>query len=569
LESRVLLSSVAFEAGSVYAAGSLARQIVTADLNGDGKSDLAVAEFAGSSVTVLLNRGDGTFGEGSNFATAGPLSTSITHGDFNGDGKEDLAVGMETQVGVFFGAGDGTFGPEVDYEVWSGTNYGAFSVTAGDFNGDGKLDLATDGTDNNVVLLMNQGDGTFDRVDYSRPMTNSVFRVQAADMNGDGRTDLVAYIASMALATPGVRVEVWMNDGSGGFNQAEYPLGDQRSQGPSSLTVEDLNGDGMPDVVAAMPDEQIVSVFMNNGDGTLAAKLDYGQLKLRQATVSDVNGDGKLDLLTSALEDTISVRLNDGNGNFGPARSLCTGQERQGVPWTMASGDFNGDGAADLAVGLTNASTNSGALLVMLNANTTGTPTSLSLAQSAGQTLEQQAVVFAARVWTENAGAATGRVRFVVDGATLGTAPVINGVAVFKTTALKAGAAGHAVVAIYEGDAGHGGSISHQVAHEVKARPRVAPHPVAGQVNVPLAMGWVDSLNGRVVKGWAAGPAVAVTVDGRYVGVAAAKEMRSGLGRHGFRFTLPVLATGRHVVRVFGVDVRTGRLVLLGGKVIG
>src|SRR5206468_5832743 len=138
--------------------------VAIGDLNGDGKSDLAVANFAetyGNTVSVLLGNGDGSFGPKSDYGTgSGPYS--VASGDLNGDGKPDLAVANERSltVSVLLGSGDGTFGPKTDY----GAGSGPYSVAIGDLRGGGQPDPALakyiypGGT---VSVLLGQGDGRF------------------------------------------------------------------------------------------------------------------------------------------------------------------------------------------------------------------------------------------------------------------------------------------------------------------------------------------------------------------------------------------------------------------------
>src|SRR6267143_783252 len=134
-----------------------ATSVAIADLNADGKLDLAVT--GSSSVSVLLGNGDGTFGAKTDFTT-GPGPASVAIGDLNADGKLDLAVAnySSTSVSVLLGNGDGTFGPKTDFAT------GPFpvSVAIGDLNADGKLDLAVANLNSSTVsVLLGNGDGTF------------------------------------------------------------------------------------------------------------------------------------------------------------------------------------------------------------------------------------------------------------------------------------------------------------------------------------------------------------------------------------------------------------------------
>ena len=176
------------------------------DFNGDGKLDLAVASGGSDYVSVLLGNGDGTFKTAVQYV-AGLEPISVAVADFNGDGKLDLAVANyeSNNVSILLGKGDGTFQAAVDYGIGT-ENYPATpgSVAVGDFNGDGKLDLVVGGVESDnvsvVSVLLGNGDGTFQAaVNYGAGAGQT--SVAVGDFNGDGRLDLAAP-ASLLLQTP-------------------------------------------------------------------------------------------------------------------------------------------------------------------------------------------------------------------------------------------------------------------------------------------------------------------------------------------------------------------------------
>ncbi len=189
-----------------FDAGDGSYSVAIADLNADGRPDLAVANAGSSSVSVLLGNGDGTFGVKTDFATGGGPN-SVVIANLNADGRPDLAVANENSntVSVLLGNGDGTFGARTDF----GTGGLATSVAIADLNADGRPDLAVANRSSNTVsVLLGNGDGTFEvKTDFG---TGSVPRsVAIADLNADGRPDL-------AVANAGSNtVSVLLNTGSG------------------------------------------------------------------------------------------------------------------------------------------------------------------------------------------------------------------------------------------------------------------------------------------------------------------------------------------------------------------
>ena len=371
-----------FDAVPAYASGGIqASSSAMGDLNGDGLTDLVVANECASnsscagSVGILLSNGDGSFQAPVSYSTIGADASSVTLADVNGDGHLDILVTNQcasasncssTGVVVLLGNGDGTFQPGVSYGV-PGSN--AFSIVAADLNGDGKLDLVVSeqcSSSNNcnagsVAVLLGNGDGTFQSAVSYNSGGLYAFGVAVADLNGDGHPDLVVsnYCISNSNCTYGT-VDVLLGIGDGTFQSAvSYNSGGYYSR---FVTVADLNADGKPDLIVISQcnnynncDMGSVGVLLGNGDGTFQTASSYsaGEQSAYSAAAADVNGDGKLDVIVA---DQCDYSSECGNGIV--AVLLGNGDGTLQTPSTYNSGgislssvlvkDVNGDGKPDI-----------------------------------------------------------------------------------------------------------------------------------------------------------------------------------------------------------------------------
>jgi len=321
-----------------YPTGRYPYAIAAVDFNRDGKLDLAVANFSCpfnggictlGAVSILLGNGDGTFQPQTTLSTS-YFPGSIAAGDFNGDGVLDLAVANRSlppasysaAITIFLGNGDGTFKPGVNYAVGPQYANPPSSLITADFNGDGKLDLvaANSNTPGSVSILLGNGDGTFQaQVQYSTGA--EPYTVIAGDFNGDGKLDL----ATANLGTGANSVSVLLGNGDGTFqSNVDYPT----SIGPMSLATGDINGDGKPDLAVVNFKANTVSVLLGNGDGTFQANQDFNTgVSPRSVIMYDLNGDGRLDLAIANFgSNTISVLLQIPVVALSPANLTFAGQ---------------------------------------------------------------------------------------------------------------------------------------------------------------------------------------------------------------------------------------------------
>lgn len=314
--------------------GMNAVSIAVADFNGDGHVDVAIPNRDFNVVNILLGDGHGTFGSMLDVGTPVVPPTQVIAGDFNGDGKPDLGMAMQGSgiVGVALGNGDGTF----QAPLFDNAPGGGLSIATGDFNGDGKLDVAAFvGSEiNNMQILLGNGDGTF-KPRLSFPVSNNPGQVLAADVNGDGKLDLMIV---------GFGCDVLLGNGDGTFNTGSSFA----SNLSSGALIADLNGDGKLDLALVSASPSAVTVFLGNGDGTFQPGVDYGTGGASAGIVAaDFNGDGKLDLaVANTATNTVSVFLGNGDGTFQTHMDFPVLQS----PRSLTAADLDGDGKTDLVV---------------------------------------------------------------------------------------------------------------------------------------------------------------------------------------------------------------------------
>jgi hypothetical protein len=304
-----------FQAAQNYTTGAIPESLAVGDFNGDGKLDIVTANA--DDLSVLPGNGDGTFGPRADINIgSGPRSVAV--GDFNADGKLDLGVTSN----VYY---PGTPG----YWVVSWGYYGDYSTYY----------PGTPGyNDSRVNVLLGQGDGTFTASSNSDLSDDVAPSIATGDFNGDGKRDL-AWTNAISGS-----VGVLPGNGDGTFADAAQSFA--TDQLPNSIAVADLNGDGKSDLVTANEDGS-ANVLLGKGDGSFRAAQNYviGGSPYSVAC-TDFNGDGNPDLATASLEGSVGVLLGNGDGSFRGPQYTRAGQSL----YSVTAGDFNGDGRPDLAV---------------------------------------------------------------------------------------------------------------------------------------------------------------------------------------------------------------------------
>jgi Bacterial Ig-like domain (group 3)/FG-GAP-like repeat len=466
-----------FQSELRFSAGPGPVAIAIGDLNGDGHPDAVVADYNGNSVSILLGNGDGTFGSPTLYTT-GDYSYAVALADLNGDGHLDIVcanlnLDHLTQGGtlsVLLGNGDGTFATAVNYVAGNDLS----SVVLADFNGDGKIDIATtDVSSSNVAILLNKGNGTFQAaVEYAagpNPLS-----LAASDFNGDGKVDLVVTnVCDVSLqnfnCTPQQNtISVLLGHGDGTF---AAPVSYQAGSAPYVVKVQDVNSDGRPDLLVSNFSLALgsliptLSLLLGNGDGTFQAPSTYASGGWTLET-GDIAGDGVSDVIMGSSAGLIEILGGSPGTFYAPVRYFVQLDNFSPIG-NVAIADLNGDGRPDVAIA------EGMVLAVFLNAGgTTRQATTVTITSSQNPSLVNAPPALTASV-TPTGSTLQGTVTFYVDGQAVYVSSS-SGIPItgelnssnqatccnFNSTFNPLTVGTHSIVAIYSGDTITQGSTS-------------------------------------------------------------------------------------------------------------
>lgn len=333
-------SQMCFSSPSYYTTSGLGTYNVTNDdFNNDGILDIvALNNSSSKNFKILIGNGMGGFTPATTFTLSNTPAQAVS-GDFNGDGKKDLAIaGGANNLWILMGTGTGSFTAATNY------NTGIYpgSISKSDFNNDGILDLVVGNGNisNSVSVFLGTGTGSFSAASFFTVGTGPIgFAVSTGDFNNDGKIDIVTANQNS------INISLLLGNGAGSFSPCvNFTAGSE----PWGIIAKDFNNDGKLDVAVSNRVSNNVSVLMGTGTGSFAPAVNYAVGNAPTSIFSaDFNNDGKLDLVTAdRYSNVISILLASSSGIFSAIQQFTVSSE----PFFVYGGDYNNDGKTDIAV---------------------------------------------------------------------------------------------------------------------------------------------------------------------------------------------------------------------------
>lgn len=333
-----------FETDANYTTGDSPEDVVLADFDNDGFTDIAVGNTSDATISVFINNGDATYAAAVNYASGGTTLRGLAAGDVDGDGYVDLVatnnlISGNANIKVLTNDGDGTFTSDGDY---GHDSYLPGYIKLADIDGDGDLDIVIIyEIDDGLGRMFNNGSGVFSSLGiYSAG--NQPQNVQVGDVDGDNDLDMV--VTNMNSDN----ISIMENIGSGTFSATSKSVGDS----PRASVLGDFDDDGDLDIATVNHNDNNISVYLNQDAGsinfsfTFPTNYSVGSFPFGIAS-ADVDADGDLDLLTTnSGEDSLSVLTNNGSGIFSLLGKFATGDSPKGI----AIGDFDNNDNVNIVV---------------------------------------------------------------------------------------------------------------------------------------------------------------------------------------------------------------------------
>jgi hypothetical protein len=322
--------------------------IAVDDFNNDNRLDIVVANVETDNIGVFIGYGDGTFLAMITYSTGSRSNpVLVVAGDFNNDGRLDVAVALAAtdNIGVLFGNGNGKFSNQTTFPTGSGSD--PCSLAIGDFNNDNQLDIAIANLGSNSFgVLLGCGNGTFfSQLNYFIGDGSQPLSIAVGDFNNDSRLDII--VANSETSNVGV----FLGYVSESFlNAPAYSTG--FSSQPTSIAVGDFDNDTRLDVVVANNGTDNVMVLFGSGYGTFISQTTYSTGNDSHpcwVAVGDFNNDSRLDIVVAnSGTNNVGIFLSNGSGTFSSQITYSTGLDSQ--PYSVAVLDFDNDTRLDIAV---------------------------------------------------------------------------------------------------------------------------------------------------------------------------------------------------------------------------